>query len=242
VYDDDLTISVQDARGLLNLNVFNEAELARLLAAYGVPPEVHQSLINRLLDYRETSDLPRLGGAKRQQYAEANRPPPPGQPLITPWQARAVLGWENYPRLWEDPGLPNLTSAGIVVGINVNTAPIDLLGAIFMIPAEQLSRLAQARESVVLHSSNDLRQFGATAASGDPMRYISFPSDTFIVTLQGRRAPIKSVISLALTPIGLTQPWRIDYALEIPFGSADAERTRENVARFPAVVSNPVAR
>lgn len=242
IYDDDLTISVQDARGLFNLSIFNEAELARLLDGFAVPPEVQQSLINRLLDYREPGDLPRLGGAKRPQYAEANKSPPSGQPLVTPWQARAVLGWDNYPRLWEDPGLSTLTSAGIVVGINVNTAPIDLLGMIFRIPAEQLPRLAQARESVALHSANDLRQFGATAPSGDPMRYISFPADTFIVTLRGRRAPIKSVMSLALTPTGLTQPWRIDYALEIPFGSADAERTRENMARFPAVVSNPAAR
>ena len=242
IYDDDVAVSVQDARGLINLNVFNEAELARLLGYYNVPAEAYQSLINRLQDYREPGDLPRLGGAKRPQYAEAGKPPPTGQPLVTPWQARAVLGWESYPAMWQDPGLPDKTSAGIVVGLNINTAPIDLLGTIFQIPAEQLPRLAQARESVALSTPNDLRQFGAAAPTSDPLRYISFPADTLIVTLRGRRAPIKSVISLALTPNGLTQPWRIDYALEIPFGSADAERTRENVARFPAVVSSLATR
>lgn len=238
VYDDDIIVSVQDARGLLNLNVVQEIELSRLLTRFGVPVEVHQSLINRLADFREPGDLARLGGAKRPQYLEAGRPPPPGQPLQTPWQAAAILGWDEYPQLWRNPGLPTYTSAGIVVGLNVNTAPLALLSALYDIPEDQLPRLEQARQSVILHSANDLAAYGARSPQGDPLRFISFPSDTFVVTFYGRRFARRTVMSLALTPNGLNQPWRIDYALEMPFGTADGQRIQSTVARFPAVIAD----
>lgn len=242
VYDDDIVVSVQDARGLLNLNVVQDIELSRLLARFGVPVEVHQSLINRLADFREAGDLARLGGAKRPQYLEAGRPPPPGQPLQTPWQAEAVLGWDEYPQLWRSPGLPSFTSAGIVVGLNVNTAPLALLSALYDIPEDQLPRLEQARESVVLQSANDLAAYGARSPRSDPLRFISFPADSFIVTFYGRRSARRVVVSLTLTPTGLNQPWRIDYALEMPFGSADGERIQSTVARFPAVIAGTPSR
>lgn len=237
VYDEDLVVSVQDARGLLNLNVVQDIELSRLLTRFGVPADVHQSLINRLADFREPGDLARLGGAKRPQYLEAGRPPPPGQPLQTPWQAASVLGWDEYPQLWRNPGLPALTSAGIVVGLNVNTAPLPLLAALYDIPEDQLPRLEQARESVVLQSANDLAAYGARAPRTDPLRFISFPADTFILTFYGRRSAKRTVVSLVLTPSGMHQPWRIDYALEMPFGSADGQRIQSTVARFPAVIA-----
>jgi hypothetical protein len=112
VYRDGLVMTIQDVRGLLNLNLAGEQDLDRILQHFGVPQEYHQPLINRLLDYKEPGDLIRLGGAKRPQYLEAGRPPPTGQPLLTPYQARAVLGWDLYPSLWRDRDWPRSRRAG----------------------------------------------------------------------------------------------------------------------------------
>ena len=240
--DDGMVMTIQDARGLLNLNLATDQDLSKLLLHYGVPQEYHQTLINRLLDYKEPGDLIRLGGAKRKQYIEAGRPPPTGQPLLTPYQARAVLGWELYPSLWRDPGLTNLTSSGLVVGLNINTAPTELLSALFEIPEEQLARLAEARQTVVLQSGTDLLNFGARAMAPDPMRFLSFPADTYVVTFYGRNMARKRVIALALTPSDMTQPFRIDYTLELAFGVRDAERIRSATIRFPAPLASAAAR
>ncbi|MBI1778292.1 MAG: general secretion pathway protein GspK [Proteobacteria bacterium] len=242
VYDDSLIMTVQDARGLLNLNLAPEGDISRLLQHFGVPPEHHQSLINRFLDYKEPGDLVRLGGAKRPQYVEAGRPPPSGQPLLTPWQARAILGWDLYPSLWRDPGIANLTSSGLVVGLNINTAPTELLGAIFDIPQEQMARLGDARQTVSLQSGSDLLAYGARAISPDPMRFLSFPADTFIVTFLNRKVPRKTVMAIALTPSDMTQPYRIDYTLELAFGTRDGDRIRNTTTRFPAPVAGAAAR
>jgi hypothetical protein len=240
--DDGLIMTIQDARGLLNINLATDQDLSRLLAHYGVPQEYHQTLINRLLDYKEPGDLVRLNGAKRQQYIEARRPPPTGQPLITPYQARSVLGWDLYPSLWRDPGLTDLTSSGLVVGLNVNTAPTELLGTLFEIPDDQLQRLSDARQSVVLQSGNDLLNFGARALIPDPMRFLSFPADTYIVSFYGRNMARKRVMSLALTPSDMTQPYRIDYTLELAFGIRDVDRIRNTTTRFPAPIAGASAR
>jgi hypothetical protein len=242
VYDDGLVMTVQDARGLLNLNLATDQDLSKVLQHFGVPQEYHQTLINRLLDYKEPGDLIRLNGAKRRQYLDAGRPPPSGQPLLTPWQARAILGWDLYPALWRDPGLANLTSSGLVVGLNINTAPTELLTTLFDIPEEQLNRLGDARDTVVLQSGVDLLAYGAKQLSPDPMRFLSFPADTYVVTFYGRNVAHKRVMAIAMTPSDMTQPWRIDYTLELAFGRRDVDKIRSTTTRFPAPNTGAAAR
>jgi hypothetical protein len=121
-----------------------------------------------------------------------------------------------------------------VVGLNVNTAPAELLTTLFDIPQDQLPRLDTARESVVLQSGIDLLAYGAKQLSPDPMRFLSFPADTYVVTFYGRNMAHKRVMAIAMTPSDMMQPWRIDYTLELAFGSKDVDRIRNSATRFPA--------
>jgi hypothetical protein len=242
IYAEDMIVEIQDNRGLLNLNFATEGDLDRLLEHFAVPPEERRTYINRLLDYKEPGDLPRLGGAKRQQYLEAGKPPPTNQMLLTPWQARAVLGWDQITAMWREPGLMNLATTAFAIGFNINTAPAELLTVLFRLPAEQAAKFVAFRETAAFNGFADLQAFGAPAQPYDPLRFISFPADSFTITTVMRRPARKIVMAMALTPHSLVRPWRIDYAFELPFGTADAAKFGQTPTRFPVPAAGSPAR
>lgn len=241
-YTDNMIVEVQDNRGLLNLNFATEGELDRLLEHFGIRPEERRSYVNRLLDYKEPGDLPRIGGAKRQQYLEAGKPPPTNQMLLTPWQARAVLGWDQITDMWREPGLINLTTTAFAVGFNINTAPAELLILLFLMPPEQAVKFTAFRETTAFTGFADLQTFGAPAQPYDPLRFISFPSDSFTITTVMKHPARKIVMVMALTPHSLGEPWRIDYTFELPFGTSDAAKFGQTPNRFPIPAAPPPAR
>lgn len=241
-YNDDLIVEVQDNRGLLNLNFATEGDLDRLLEHFGIRAEERRVYINRLLDYKEPGDLPRIGGAKRQQYLEAGKPPPTNQMLLTPWQARSILGWDQITEMWREPGLINLTTTAFAVGFNINTAPAELLTLLFRLPPEQAAKFTAFRETAAFNGFADLQTFGAPAQPFDPLRFIGFPSDSFTITTVMKYPARKIVMVMQLTPHSLVQPWRIDYAFELPFGTADAAKFGQTPNRFPVPAAGPPAR
>ena len=76
-----ITVRLQAAAGLVNLNQAPPALLANLLRVAGVPAERRDSLVDAILDWRDGDDLRRLNGAETRDYrladsgySPANRP------------------------------------------------------------------------------------------------------------------------------------------------------------------------
>jgi len=130
-------ISVQDERGLLSVNVTRERELRRFLAALGLPLERQSRLIDTLADYIDIDDLKRINGAERADYEKAGLAPPANDYLVSHDELKRIPGWiEFFGDLHRAGGqaavdrVLRLFDADRSGGINVNTAPREVLRAI----------------------------------------------------------------------------------------------------------------
>ena len=123
----DSQFALQDDRGRLSIDWAVAGTYDNLLRQLKVPIDQRGVLTDRLLDYQDSDDLPRLNGAEAPTYLQRGLPPPPNRPLLTPFELRRVLGWENYLGAWSDADLARRLSAVRSVSINVNTAPASVL-------------------------------------------------------------------------------------------------------------------
>ncbi len=147
-------ISVQDERGLINLNVSSEALLRRFLATLGLPLDRQSRLIDTLLDYIDIDDFKRINGAEREDYEKLGLPPPANNFLATPEELRQIPGWiELFRDLYAKGGqaaverVLRLTAAHRFGGINLNTAPREVLRAVSGIDPSRVSALIDQRRT-----------------------------------------------------------------------------------------------
>lgn len=226
-------IRLQDSRGLLNLNFAEPDDVVRLLGTFDVEAGARAAMVPKLLDYIDSDDLVRLNGAERQQYAEAGRAAPANGLLRTPWEARAVLGWDRYDRLWRvRDGLPEIASATRTVGINVNTAPARVLEALG-VPADNVAQVLQQRSVRPFENIAEMTALLGAVAAVDPFRFLINPTNSFRLTLQAEGVPLVREMVVTLTPQATRGPWRIDYAIALPSSGAHAGDQSSAPEPFP---------
>jgi type II secretory pathway component PulK len=230
---ESVEIQVQDARGLINLNLATREELLRLLARLGIEQEKLDPLVARLQDYTDPDDLIRLNGAEREEYARAGRPPPANALLATTWEARRVLGWEAEPGLWTRDGLAAIAATSHAVGYNLNTAPATVLEIVAGMTAETAAAAVVARQTTPFVSFENLAGFGAPLVLNDPLRFILFPSDTMRATFTLPRSGRRVQMAFALTPNGTEAPWRIDYQVELESVAGNGRAASDPIPEFP---------
>jgi general secretion pathway protein K len=89
----NLTISIQDELGRFDLNAIDTSVLSALLRAAKVPQEQVDTLADRILDWRDPSNLHRLHGATNEDYAAAGLDYHPRHgPFQSVDELRLVLG------------------------------------------------------------------------------------------------------------------------------------------------------
>ncbi|MGD8386824.1 MAG: type II secretion system minor pseudopilin GspK [Desulfobacteraceae bacterium] len=134
--ESELSVRIQDESGRFNLNrVRNEAgeideeeaeRLERLFDDLGLTRVAYESL----LDWLDADDIKRLDGAESYFYEELETPYScANQPLLSLGQVHLVRGLEQTDRLGEewDTDLLDLVTIYATDGINVNTAPVEVL-------------------------------------------------------------------------------------------------------------------
>ncbi len=146
-------ISVQDERGLLNVNVTREQDLRRFLAALGLPLERQSRLIDTLADYIDIDDLKRINGAERADYDKAGLAPPANDFLVSHDELKRIPGWvELFGDLHRVGGqaavdrVLRLFGADRTGGINVNTAPREVLRAVGGLDPRRIEALLVQRK------------------------------------------------------------------------------------------------
>lgn len=231
-------VSVQDARGLLNLLSSDDERLTRLLRVLDVPPLETQAMIDTLRDYMDADDLRRLAGAEAPEYAAAGLAPPRNGPLRTPLDLRNVIGWAERPELWGARDIESLTSTVRVNGINPNTAPVEVLLSVPGITREAAAILLELRKSRVLYL-NELIHAGATDPAQLTFQVFPLPAESMRLThwSAGQRWVMR--YSVTLTPRDLDAPWRIDYAYRVARKEHEKATDDRPVPPLPARRSAP---
>jgi hypothetical protein len=220
---EQLSISVQDERGLLGINTTDERALARFFASIGVPAEDHARLSDALLDFIDPDDLRRLKGAEKAEYARANLPPPANDYLRTREQLRDVIGWADLlaklavaePRF---PGIQarflDLFSTARHIGLNVNSAPAAVLAAVPGVDPAKVASLLDQRRAKAFRSIADLAPFTNGPVDSDYLGLVG--ANEWRVTVRKADLPFLLECQLSITPAEPDRPTRLKECFRRP--------------------------
>jgi hypothetical protein len=234
----DAVIRFQDARGLINLNHASYEDLFELLALFGIAADTRGPLIAKLQDYIDTDSLTRLNGAEAPEYADAGREPPANAPLRTPWEVRRILDWDKADGIaGEDSPWASLATIASFDGFNVNTAPRALLSIMPGITETGVDNVVRWRREQPIIGG---RQFGIVAGlpiPQGPSRFLSFPTQTILITFASPHSPLERHIAVRLTPGMSERPWDIDYDVETPAARRSGHEPKPDALPVPAILS-----
>jgi len=229
--------ALQDLGGLININLASDAVLYRLLGILGVAVEARLPLIEKLRDYVDLDDLHRLNGAESYHYQQRHLPPPANHNLMNPLECRRIMDWAEQPSLWENNALTQLITTSIFFYPNFNTAPAQVLQAVYDFSAEGAERLVEQRKIAAFSRMETVSQVGGKFIDIDPLE-VNFLATPFLrMTLWYEGSTSIRQIYLDLTPQG-KKPWMLDYHLELkPLPSYT--KSLPNHAQFPLSPTTP---
>lgn len=218
---DGTIVQMQDNRGLINLNNVSNERLSRLLNMLGVPYGQHSMLIDTLADYIDTDNLKRLNGGEEMEYRSRKLPPPRNSPMITPFEARNVLGWREQKTLWKDDALSALTTTAQTFATNPTTAPWQVLATIPGVTPELAKQLVALRALRPL-TQIDVANILALPAMTQVFEFSYLPANSVRITQRIAGLPLAWRYSVTLTPMTSgKEPWQIDYFYRTVVPSAD---------------------
>ena len=208
--DGKVEIRIADEGGKINLNLASEALLRNFFTMLGLTELQIRTMVDSILDWRTNEAYPRPYGAKSAYYLSLDPPyVAKNGNFETVEELAWVHGFEASPLI---PGLSQwLTVQGTGQGINVNTAPLEVLMAVGF-PPEVAQTLIATRQAVPFRTSQEIPQ-----PSVDPLlsrdQRISFrTSPFFTITSTGMvknnkgRYTIKSIVRLEINKV---VPWMI---------------------------------
>lgn len=213
----DYVVQLYDARGLLNLNIVSVPILQRFLNFFDVPETARNQLPDTLADWIDTDDLTRLAGAEKTDYQRMGKHPPTNASLMTPLEVQSVMGWDQYPALWEaDMNIPLFTTCPSS-GFNPNTAPeMTLLAYIAGMTKENTAQVLTERAKAPFRSARDFMAAADVILPNEAFFLTLIPGGCLIVDLTNRETNERIRFSLTLLRIPNGQPWQVDYAFHIP--------------------------
>lgn len=207
----ETVFSLQDEQGLLNANDFGEAQMEALLGQLGLSLTRRPVLIERLRDYTDYRPGHRLLGARDGEYRMAGLPDPPNRYLLTPMEARKVLGWRQAGSLWEENAWRDKVTVLAFGSYNLNTVPPSLLKLLPGLGARQAQRIVVARESEPFRSVEQANQ--RVGLGLNTFEYHVIPGDSLRVRIFAGGTGRGMEYLVRMTPdVDNAKPWRIEYA------------------------------
>ncbi len=238
-------LELQDAGGLVGLNLFGDDAMSRLLTTLGVPEPRHAALIDALRDYTDADDLRRLNGAETAQYAAAGvSSGPRNGSLTSPLELRDVLGWSREAALWTvGAGILDFTAPESAGRLNPNTAPWQALTSLPGVTRDVAAVFIARRALQPIDAAWVDRTLG-TRYDTVPSPIQSFPSNNIRVTQRVNGLPWVVRYNLELTPDGSFGPWKVTHfhRLELPAaGGNPLSAPRASPPSSAELPSNPPA-
>jgi general secretion pathway protein K len=207
--DGTAEVRIADEGGKINLNQAAEMVLNNFFTQLGLPELQVRTMVDSLQDWRTNDPFPRPYGAKSAYYLGLS---PPYVAKNSKFETVEELAWV---RGFEDsPLIPQLnrclTVQGTERGINLNTAPLEVLLALgFARDAAQ--EIIATRQSVPFRGLQDISLGGGSPFSqGISISFRSSPfftiTSTGMVKKNGARRTIKAIVRLDVTQ---RVPWVI---------------------------------
>lgn len=211
--------AAQDDRGLLSINWAPSLLRDAFFQSRGVAASEWNGLDAKRLDYQDEDDLHRLNGAEKDQYQKDTLPPPSNRPLATPLEARRILGWGKMLGAMDDAKLLSVLTLSRSTSLNLNTAPVEVLGLLPNMTKDNAARMAELRRSTPLTSIYQASQtFGLPSAAEEMLSLFAIQSGSLI--LWNQRSGARRFIHWTQTPLEANgSPWRIDYEVILPRGN-----------------------
>lgn len=215
-------VRLQDTRGLLNLNLTDDNRMQRFLGLMGIPAEQRGPMIDTLRDFIDADKLHRLNGAEDDEYRAQGLPPPPNRNLVTPWEARRIIGWRDMPQLWKNGRLAELTTTSLSVGINPNAAPAEVLATLPGVTEEFAQTIIARRKLSPITQEGQIVEITSTPLNQPMgMGIIAIPSNTIRITQSTQGLPWAIQYNITLTPNNKDAPWRTDYYSRVSISQRD---------------------
>lgn len=199
-------VSVQDLRGLISIVSYDPGVLTRFLVAQGVADRDAAALLDKLADYDDLDDLHRLNGAEASDYAAAGLPPPRNDWPISPYELGLMLGWRDYPNLWERAS--DYFSAVRAGWLNPNTAPPAVLAALPGATPQAIHALLDLREQGFhVDSAAALLSLTGIRQPDDPVAF--FPGVFYRLRLWRPQDARALEYTVMLAPDARVVPWLV---------------------------------
>jgi len=203
-------VRIADEGGKINLNLAPEGLLRNFFTGLGLPEPQVRTMVDSIQDWRERGSFQRLYGAKSAYYLSLDPPyVAKNGKFETVEELAWVRGFEASPLI---PQLSRwLTVRPVEGGINLNTAPLEVLLAMGFARDAALNILA-ARQAMPLRNFPEIAQTGANPALGQGAQMSFQSSPFFTITSTGMvkknsgRQTIRATVRLDATQ---RVPWVI---------------------------------
>ncbi len=179
-------VRTEAAGSRIDANTADEELLQALFASLRIPSARSDSLVDALLDWRDSDDIARPLGAERAWYAAEERLLPRNGPIANTRELRLISGFEAL------PGIDSVL--GVEPGrISLETAPIPVLAALPGFGSEVVGRIAELRslgapvpDLMVLGGLvSPAAREAMLARYADLVRLMTLEPDAWIVTATG---------------------------------------------------------
>ncbi|MDI4632513.1 general secretion pathway protein GspK [Pelomonas sp. V22] len=221
-------VTLQDTRGLVNLNRPNAQRLLKLLQRCGASEAQAQSLADALADYVDADSLKRINGAETFEYRSRDLVAPRNAELLSRDELWRVFGFAEIRPRWNAAGCDNFVTVRGDSFANRNTSPYELLLA---------DGLTEASARALVNARADgLPSLEIQTEGADPSNPFNIVGGGFageVLRVHHEKASVEWTLEyeLELTPQRNGGPWRIH---ELRYPSRLADRPRPG-ARMPAV-------
>jgi general secretion pathway protein K len=208
--DGMVDVRIADEGGKINLNKAPEGLLHNFFVVLGLPEVQIRTMVDSLQDWRTSSSYPRLYGAKSDYYLGLDPPyVAKNDKFETVEELAWVRGFEGSPLI---PRLSQcLTVQNTKEGINLNTAPLEVLLALGL-PRDAAQNVVDSRQAMPLQNLPEILQESANPMLNQGAQ-ISFQASPFftitstgmVKTDRGRRT-IRAIVYLDTNQ---RVPWKI---------------------------------
>jgi general secretion pathway protein K len=208
--DGRVEIRIADEGGKINLNIAPEAMLRSLLSSLKLTELQVRTMVDSILDWRSPDGQARPYGAKSRYYLGLN---PPYVAKNGPFESVAELAWvrgfEASPLV---PRLSNwLTVKNTGTGINLNTAPLEVLQAIGF-PQDVARLIIMHRQKEPFRNFQEITKLMPTSQVGQQTTFALKTSPFFTITATGvtkKNGGRKTIKALVRVDANREEPWTI---------------------------------
>lgn len=241
--ENNMVVSLQDARGLVNFKTAPDSWKKNLLFSYGISTERITALLDTLADYEDTDNLKRLQGAEYSDYKNTNLPPPRNHQIISVHELLRIYGWQNETKLWGADGILFHSTFALGTGVNPSTATWRTLVAAFGMTEQAAKSIVEERkkldpESLTKYFSHLTQVTGSNFLNAHSA--VLFPSTTTLITITRKGSKRAFRTYFTITPESNNAAWEMSDINPINLEKELNVASVEKLPELKSIQANPV--